>query len=362
MIKRAILVLDDGTTYEGNAFGAESTAFGEVVFDTAMAGYQEMLTDPSFAGQIVTPTYTIIGNYGINEEVVESRQIQVRGFAVREHCGAPSHYTSQKTIDNYLGEHNVPGISGIDTRSLVRHIRHLGVMMGVLTSELTVGESVRLLRSSPDYGSVDYVRKVSTDKAYEWGGYGSNGGLVLVVFDGGVKFNILRILRSLGCSVKVVPCDYSADDILRISPDGIVISPGPGDPALLRYMKETVSGLIGKKPVMGICLGHQILGQTMGARTFKLKFGHRGGNHPVRDLVSGRVHITTQNHGFAIDPDTVRGGLEVSQVNLNDNTVEGLRHRSEPILSVQYHPEAAPGPQDNTYLFSEFVKLVKSKK
>jgi len=362
MNKKAILVLEDGLVFEGRTFGTETTTYGEVVFDTAMAGYQEMLTDPSFAGQIVTPTYPLIGNYGINDYDIESKRVQVRGFAVREHCPVPSHYTSQKTLHQYLLANGVPGIDGIDTRSLVRHIRHLGVMMGILTSELTVGEATRELKNLPPYGNVDFVREVSTSNAYEWDGDTPGAGLNIVVLDGGVKYNILRILKRLGCTVKVMPCNSHASEISKLEPDGIVLSPGPGDPILLNYLKETASGLIGKKPIMGICLGHQILGHALGATTFKLKFGHRGGNHPVRDLITGRVHITTQNHGYAVDAATVKGGLEVSQINLNDGTVEGLRHRNLPLLSIQYHPEAAPGPQDNTYFFDRFVEMVKSQK
>ncbi|MEW6142031.1 MAG: glutamine-hydrolyzing carbamoyl-phosphate synthase small subunit [Chloroflexota bacterium] len=362
MTKKAILVLEDSMVFEGQTFGAETTTYGEVVFDTAMAGYQEMLTDPSFAGQIVTPTYPLIGNYGINDYDVESKRVQVRGFAVREHCLVPSHYTSRKTLHQYLLENGVSGIAGIDTRSLVRHIRYLGVMMGILTSELTLEEAKKELKSLPPYGKVDYVREVSTGSVYEWDGKAPGIGVNITVLDGGVKYNILRILRRLGCTVNVTPCNSLANEILKLNPDGIVLSPGPGDPALLDYMKDTARGLIGKKPVMGICLGHQILGHAFGASTFKLKFGHRGGNHPVRDLTTGRVHITTQNHGYAVDADTVKNGLEVSQINLNDGTVEGLRHRDLPVLSIQYHPEAAPGPQDNTYLFDRFVEMAKSQK
>jgi carbamoyl-phosphate synthase small subunit len=364
MSKKAILVLENGLVYQGESFGARTTAYGEVVFDTAMAGYQEMLTDPSFAGQIVVPTYPLIGNYGINEGDGESGKIQVRGFVVREQCFAPSHYRSRKTLNQYLVDAGIPGLSGIDTRALVRRLRSSGVMMGVMTSELTVDEALAKVANLPPYGHVDFVREVSTRDAYLWDDTAvpAAGALRMVVLDGGVKYNILRILKSLGCSVKVVPCTSSAQTILGGDPDGIILSPGPGDPALLGYMTGIVKDLLGRKPVMGICLGHQVLGHTLGGRTFKLKFGHRGGNHPVRDLETGRVHITTQNHGYALDPDSFGGGVEVSQINLNDGTVEGLKHRNLPVLSVQYHPEAAPGPQDNTYLFQRFVEMVKAQK
>jgi carbamoyl-phosphate synthase small subunit len=369
MSKQAILVLEDGSVYEGEAFGARTTTYGEVVFDTSMAGYQEMLTDPSFAGQILVPTYPLIGNYGINEYDFESSRIQVRGLAVREHCPRPSHWQSTRTLHEFLLAYGIPGISGIDTRALTRRLRSAGVMMGIITSEMAVEEASEELKTLPRYDSVNFVQQVSTKKAYEWQLSKSGdqsvslraerSNLNIVVVDLGVKYNILRILSQLGCRATAVPCTASAEDILALNPGGIVLSPGPGNPTLLDDITDTVRNLIGKKPIMGICLGHQLIGKALGARTFKLKFGHRGGNHPVRDLATGRVYITAQNHGYALDADTLKGGLEVSHINLNDGTVEGLRHRDLPIISIQYHSEASPGPLDNMYLFERFLEMVK---
>ncbi|MFO7996787.1 MAG: glutamine-hydrolyzing carbamoyl-phosphate synthase small subunit [Dehalococcoidia bacterium] len=379
MAKKAILVLEDGSVYEGHAFGAENTAYGEVVFDTSMTGYQEMLTDPSFAGQILVPTYPLIGNYGINESDFESRQIQIRGLAVREYCFQPSHWQSTRTLHEFLLAYGIPGIAGLDTRALTRRLRSVGVMMGIITSEMTVEEASGELRTLPRYDVTDFVRQVSTEKAYEWQatvlatanlisspskgedkGEGEAKQSHVVVIDYGLKYSILRILSKLGCQTTVVPCTSSAEDVLALNPDGVVLSPGPSNPDLLDYMAETVGRLIDRKPIMGICLGHQLIGRALGARTFKLKFGHRGGNHPVRDLATGRVYITAQNHGYALDADTLKGELEVSHINLNDGTVEGVCHRDLPILSIQYHCEASPGPLDNMYLFERFLEMVRS--
>jgi carbamoyl-phosphate synthase small subunit len=392
MAKKAILVLEDGSAYEGEAFGAKATTYGEVVFNTSMTGYQEMLTDPSYAGQILVPTYPLIGNYGINESDFESKQIQVRGFVVREYCPRASHWQSTRTLHEFLLAYGIPAISGIDTRALTRRLRSIGVMMGILSSEMTIEEASEELKSLPRYDSVNFVHQVSTEKTYEWQSSmpptatmpslslrgasavarrsRSKLGEIprsrseqaaqshIAVIDYGLKYNILRILSHLGCRATAIPCTASAKDALALNPDGVVLSPGPGDPALLGNIAETVRNLIGKKPIMGICLGHQLIGKALGAQTFKLKFGHRGGNHPVRDLATGRVYITAQNHGYAVDADTLKGGLEVSHINLNDGTVEGLRHQNLPILSIQYHSEASPGPLDNMYLFERFLEMV----
>ncbi|MBM2825348.1 MAG: Carbamoyl-phosphate synthase small chain [Dehalococcoidales bacterium] len=363
MTKSAILVLADGSVYEGDTFGAEVETYGEVVFNTSMTGYQEMLTDPSYAGQIVVPTYPLIGNYGINEQDVESNRIQVRGFIVRENCLEPNHYRSVKTLHQYLTESGIPGIYGVDTRAITRKLRSFGVMMGMITSSKTPGQALAELKKVPDYGTIDFVRQVSCTAPYQWPTETtrSNHRCHIVVLDCGLKFNILRLLAGLGCSVTAVPGTTSAAEILGLNPDGILLSPGPGDPELLDDIVATIRQLIGKKPMMGICLGTQLIGRAFGARTFKLKFGHRGGNHPVRELATGRVHITAQNHGYAVDPDTLRDGLEVSHINLNDGTVEGLCHKELPIFAIQYHSEASPGPLDNTYLFEQFLKMVKEK-
>jgi carbamoyl-phosphate synthase small subunit len=355
----ALLVLEDGASFVGKPLGAAGRTHGEVVFSTAMTGYQEMLTDPSYAGQILTLTYPLAGNYGINGEDVESKRIQVRGLVVREACDLPSHWRSDMTLHEYLASQEIVGISGVDTRALTRRLRRAGVMMGTITVDETAEEALARLRSLPPYGEADYARQVTADEPYDWPGECESRRHV-VVMDTGLKYNILRLLRQRGCRVTAVPCTISGDDLLALGPDGIVFSPGPGDPALLDYAVATVKSLIGKRPVLGICLGHQLLGRAFGAGTFKLKFGHRGANHPVKDLLSGRVHITAQNHGYALDPDGLRGGLEVSQLHLNDGTVEGLHHRSEPLLSIQYHSEASPGPLDNVYVFDRFLEMIEA--
>jgi carbamoyl-phosphate synthase small subunit len=328
-----------------------------------MVGYQEMLTDPSYAGQIVVPTYPLIGNYGINEQDFESNKIQVRGFVVREECLEPNHYLSTKTIHQYLAESAIPGIYGVDTRAITRKLRSVGVMMGMLTSDKTPQQALEQLLKLPNYGSIDYVKQVTTDAPYEWEPQSVEKALTslprVVVVDCGLKYSILRFIRQMGCAVTAVPCTMSANEILKLKPDGILLSPGPGDPALLDYIVDMIKKLIDKKPIMGICLGNQLIARAFGAKTFKLKFGHRGGNHPVRDLATGKVYITAQNHGYAVDPDSLKDGLEVTHINLNDGTVEGLRHKELPIFCIQYHSEASPGPWDSTYLFKQFVDMVK---
>lgn len=361
MSRKAILVLEDGSVYGGYSFGAEAFAYGEVVFNTSMTGYQEMLTDPSYAGQIVIPTYPLIGNYGINDQDFESRRIQVKGFVVREECLQPSHWLSNTTLDQFLSDSGIPGIWGIDTRALTRRLRSQGVMMGVIVVDKSPEEALQKLKSLPRYDNIDFVKEVTTEAPYQWEPSENESASEphIVVLDCGLKYNILRILRRLGCKVTIVPCTCSAEQVLQFKPDGILLSPGPGDPALLGYIVETIKALVGIKPIVGICLGEQLIGRAFGAKTFKLKFGHRGSNHPVRDLETGRIHITAQNHGYAVDADSLKGGLEVSHINLNDSTVEGLRHKELPIMAIQYHSEASPGPQDNLYIFKRFLEMVR---
>ncbi len=360
MTTKALLVLEDGTVFHGRPLGATARGHGEVVFSTAMTGYQEMLTDPSFAGQVLVLTYPLAGNYGINREDVESKRIQVRGLVVHEACDLPSHWRSEMTLHEYLASEGIPGISGVDTRALTRRLRRGGVMMGTITADETADEALARLRTTPRYGEADLVHEVSTDAAYEWAKPEHERRHVVVV-DSGVKYNILRLLTERGCRVTTLPSHASGEEVLSLRPDGVLFSPGPGDPAFLDYQVATVRALIGKTPILGICLGHQVLGRAFGASTFKLKFGHRGANHPVKDLATGRVHITAQNHGYAVDPDGLSGDIEVAQVHLNDGTCEGLRHRTEPVISIQYHSEASPGPLDNVYVFDRFINMIEAR-
>ena len=361
MPQRAYLVLEDGTVFEGESAGAPVSGHGEVVFNTSMTGYQEVLTDPSYAGQIVAMTYPLIGNYGTRDDEVESRRVQVAGFIMREEADTPSHPRGGASLREYLTARGVPAVAGIDTRALTRRLRMAGVMMGAIAVDEPPDAALARLCDLPRYDDVDFVRTVTTPQPYRWDPAREPSGHV-VVLDGGLKYNILRTLNSRGYRTTAVPCTTSAEDILAMAPDGVLLSPGPGDPQLLDYMVGTALKLIGKKPIMGICLGHQVLGRAFGADTFKLKFGHRGANHPVKDLLTGEVHITAQNHGYAVDADSLRGGAEVSHLNLNDSTCEGLTHRSLPIVSIQYHSEASPGPYDNMYLFDRFLALVASEK
>ena len=389
---KVYLVLEDGSVFRGTRLGAEGETTGEVVFNTSMTGYQEMLTDPSYGGQILVPTYPMIGNYGTSEADVESTRIQVNGFVVRDDCEEPSHPLSEGTIHDYLVDNGIPGISGVDTRAITRKLRSAGVMMGIITPNDDVETVLTTLSKAPRYGEFDVVGNVSTDDIYEWtgdageksraffdlrdrarqGGMGidvergigqrdlGDNYMKVVVNDYGVKLNILRSLRARGCEVIVVPDDASAEDILGHKPDGVMLSPGPGDPELLDRSVATAKGLAGKVPMMGICLGHQVIARAFGASTFKLHFGHRGGNQPVKDLESGRVYVTAQNHGYAVDADGLPDSLEVSHINLNDQTIEGLRHKDMPIMTIQYHSEASPGPHDSEYLFDRFIGLIRA--
>ena len=360
MASRVYLVLEDGAVFPGEAFGAETTGGGEVVFNTSMTGYQEVLTDPSYAGQLVNLTYPLVGNYGINQQDMESSGIRVAGLIVREHCDQPSHASSESTLHQFLQSQGIPGISGVDTRAITRRLRSSGVMMGMITAEQPE-QALAKLAESPRYEDLDLVSRVTTQERYDWDTpvpESDAPAYRILVTDSGLKYNILRHLRRRGCQVIVLPAATSAAEMLALNPSGILLSPGPGDPQLLEYIVDNIRKLVGRVPMMGICLGHQLVARALGADTFKLKFGHRGANHPVKDLETGRVYITSQNHGYAVDPDSLPSGLEVSHVNLNDATVEGLRHRDLPLFTIQYHSEASPGPQDNEYLFDHFLNLV----
>ncbi len=385
---RAILALEDGRHFVGEAFGATGkSAVGEVCFNTSMTGYQEVLTDPSYRGQIVAMTYPEIGNYGVNELDQESDEPHVRGFVIEELSAIPSSWRSEGTLEDYLVKWGVPGVQGIDTRALTRHLRDKGAMKGcVATGDVSVEDAVALAKAGDGVIGMDYVKEVTPKQGYVWDPEGrlsrrwtivkgdtekaevdDQGQMFeklapvtheIVAYDLGMKRNILRRLRQEGFKVHVVPADTPASEVLAMKTDGVFLSNGPGDPSALGYVHENLRNLIGKTPIFGICLGHQMLGYAFGGTTFKLKFGHRGGNQPVKDLATGRVTITSQNHGFAVDPESLPGDVEVTHVNLNDNTVEGLRHKELPIFSVQYHPEAAPGPNDAGYFFREFAKLI----
>ncbi len=360
--KPAILALEDGTVFEGRSFGRPGEITGEVVFNTALSGYQEVLTDPSYAGQIVTMTYPHIGNYGVNREDVESGRPQVAGFVVREVSTVASSWRASGELHRYLDENGVVGISEIDTRALTRHLRTHGAKRGIIsTLAKDKAELVERARRSRSMLGLDLAREVTIAEPYRVDAAAGTGArpLRVVAYDFGMKRNILRSLAAAGCDVTVVPATTSAKDALAFDPDGIFLSNGPGDPEPCTYAVEAARALMEKRPVFGICLGHQILGLACGGRTYKLKFGHRGANHPVKNLVSGQVEITSQNHGFAVDPSLFeRPEFIQTHVNLNDGTVEGFRHRDLPVISVQYHPEASPGPHDSHYLFKDFVGLM----
>ncbi len=381
--KKALLILKDGTSFEGTSFGYEGEedsliASGEVVFNTSMSGYQEILTDPSYKWQMVCMTYPEIGNYGVNFEDVESPKPQVAGFIVKSYHSRPSNFRSQKTLSDYLKENKIPAIEGIDTRALVKHLRDKGAKPGILAigkldPKLAFKEAKRL----PTMDGMDLVKEVTCNVSYKWHegvwqlgtGYskspqapfvkgGRGGGLRIVAYDFGIKKNILRNLVSSGFQVNVVPASMPAKDVLEKRPDGVFLSNGPGDPAAVTYAIENVAQLLGKVPVFGICLGHQIMGLALGAKTYKLKFGHRGGNQPVMDLSTQKVEITSQNHGFAVEESSLKNFAELTHINLNDKTVEGLENKKQRYFSVQYHPEASPGPHDSLYLFERFKKMI----
>lgn len=378
MSRPAKLALVDGTVFEGRAFGAEGEVYGEVCFNTSLTGYQEILTDPSYCGQIVTMTYPLIGNYGINFEDVESKGLSIRGFIVRELCEHESNYRSQKTLDKYLAEAGVIGLEGIDTRALVRRIRTQGAMTGIIsTVDLNNESLVEKARKSPGLVGLDLVKEVMPKESRVWTESLSSivrspitPGYVglqtefpgedyhVVAIDYGMKWNIPRHLRQLGCRVTIVPGAWSAEQILELKPDGVFLSNGPGDPEPLDYAIKAIRGLLGKVPVFGICLGHQLLGLACGGETYKLRFGHRGANQPVLNKDNGKVEITSQNHGFALRAETLPSNVEVTHINLNDQTVEGIRHREFPAFAVQYHPEASAGPHDSHYLFGKFRELM----
>lgn len=374
---KAILALADGTVFEGQQFGATGETVGEVVFNTSMTGYQEVLTDPSYKGQIVTMTYPLIGNYGCNETDIESIGPQVEGFVVREYSAYYSNWRSKWSLDTYLSEHGIIGIQNIDTRALTRRLRVHGVMNGCLATEGATENfdaASLIAKAKAWHGLVgwDLVQRVTCPNPYLWEGFQTpiqsrlegeqfpeNRKYRVVAIDFGIKYNILRQLTEHGCEVQVVPAKTTAEEILAAAPDGVFLSNGPGDPMPIDYAIQTIQGLMGKKPLFGICLGHQLLGLALGGKTFKLKFGHRGANQPVKHLETDQVEITSQNHGFCVDIDSLPNSVDVTHINLNDDTLEGIQHRAYPIFSVQYHPEASPGPHDASYLFSRFTQMMK---
>jgi carbamoyl-phosphate synthase small subunit len=370
---KAILLLEDGTVFEGRSFGAQGFKCGEVVFNTSMTGYQEILTDPSYNEQIITMTYPLIGNYGTNDADRESRKVFVSGFIVKENCNYPSNWREESSLSDYLKKNSIVGLEGIDTRKLVKHIRTEGAMRGVISAgEEDIEILKKKLAEYPGLVGRDIVQDVTIDKAYPWTEpvtdvltgkeIKADEKFKVVAFDFGIKQNILRLLVSHGCNVQVVPATTSAKEVLAQEPDGVFLSNGPGDPAPVEYAVETVKELLGKVPIFGICLGHQILSLALGGKSYKLKFGHRGANHPVKNLETGQIEITSQNHGFCVDLDSLKDkNVRLTHMNLNDNTLEGISCDELGAFSVQYHPEASPGPHDSSYLFESFTTLMRAK-
>ena len=369
----ALLVLQDGTVFKAKAFGYLNGSEGEVVFNTSMTGYQEILTDPSYAGQIVTMTYPMIGNYGVNEEDVESSRPQVAGLIVKDYVEKYSNFRATLSLGEYLFRHKIVGLTDVETRALVRHLRERGAMPGLISlDDFDLKRLKKKAKHLPSMEGQDLVQKVTTRESYPWKelpwqlGQGYTQGKEankhhIVAIDFGLKRNILRNLTGQNMDVTVVPAQTDYYKIMDLEPDGVFLSNGPGDPAVVTYAIETVSKLVGKVPLFGICLGHQILALALGAKTYKLKFGHRGGNHPVKDLSTGKVHITAQNHGFAVHHESLPADLEVTHLNLNDKTIEGFRHKKYPAFAVQYHPEASPGPHDSLYLFERFKQMIEAR-
>lgn len=367
---RALIALEDGTIFEGKSFTGSGETTGEIVFNTGMTGYQEVLTDPSYKGQIVTMTYPLIGNYGVNPEDMESGKVQVEAFLIKEYNAIPSNFRSTGNLADFLKEYDVLGVEGIDTRALTRHIRVAGAMKGIVSTEdLDPDSLVKKAKGSQGLVGRDLAREVTCPEPYGWDINGpvvgnnfstaSPGKYKVVAIDYGLKYNQLRLMAERGCSMQVVPCTITADEILAMNPDGVFLSNGPGDPAGIPGVIEVIREILGKKPVFGICLGNQLLGLAYGGTTYKLKFGHRGVNQPVKDLTTGKIEITSQNHGFCVDMGSLsKDEVELTHINLNDNSVEGMRHKKFPAFSVQYHPENAPGPHDAVYLFDRFIEMM----